>query len=127
MSLRTPAEVGALVRRRREALGLTQEGIPNVSSSLVRSIERGTASLQGRGLTRAALMEALEWPPDGLQRLSNGAEPEELAQRGDVVVEDDERPEEGGPPSWGEIVGLLAELRDEVRRLADQLEGRGSV
>lgn len=75
---RTPSEVGALVRARRESLGLTQEEVPNVSSSLVRTVERGTASGSGRGLTRAALMSALRWPPNGLELLAAGADPADL-------------------------------------------------
>lgn len=81
---RDPAEVGALVKERREWVGLTQEGIPGVSSSTVRKVENGTADAFRRS-SLVALLSALRWPADALEQLAAGADPATLADDYDPI------------------------------------------
>ena len=118
---RTGAEVGALVRERRLALGLRQEGVPNVSSSLVRMIERGTAPPGGRGLTRAALMEALRWPANGLELLADGVDPRMLDHAAQQDATDQAHPRAVDPSTAAEI----ADLRQEVAEVKELLRAPG--
>jgi len=100
---RTAAEVGTLVKERREALGIRQEAIEGVSSSLVRQIEQGRAPKDGRGITRAALTTALRWPANAIERLYAGED----------------------PATWESHAGedRLRSLRDQLQSAADQLTG----
>jgi transcriptional regulator with XRE-family HTH domain len=59
--------VGAALRARRVALGLTQDDLDGVSSSTIRKAERGELGM--RDLTRAAYMRGLQWPNDAIERL----------------------------------------------------------
>jgi transcriptional regulator with XRE-family HTH domain len=112
---RTPTEVGALIRARREARGLRQEGIDGVSSALVGRIERGTAPVDGRGLTRSAFAQALGWPPDAFERLADGEDP---------AVLDAPPPEEAAPPTDpnADLVAAVRELTAVVRDLRARLK-----
>lgn len=115
---RTPAEVGKIVMMRRRSLGLSQEGVPGVSDSLIRQIEDGTAPERGRGGKRQRFMEVLGWPPDALARLEAGADPESLV----------------GPlpdPNGSELRDLLGvggqivqDELDEIKARLDKLEGK---
>lgn len=110
---RTPQEVGAIVRQRRVELGLRQEGLDGVSSMTVRQIEQGTASPSGRGITRVALMRALGWPPDALDRLAAGEDPKHLA------------PDSEPPTQPAGLSGRWDDLTDEqkatINAVIDQL------
>lgn len=79
MSERTRAEVGDIVRARRELLGLTQDDVPSASSSTVRKIENGTAD-RFRRSSIVGYMRALGWPADAMERLTAGADPSSLAE-----------------------------------------------
>lgn len=88
MRTRTREEVGALLRERRQTLGLRQEGIDGVSSSTVRLIEKGDQRVATpRGLTVAAMMRALGWPPDAIVRLAAGEDPASLTGTTDRLIE----------------------------------------
>lgn len=77
MTKRSPAEVGQLIRQRREELGLSQEAIEGVSSSSVRKIENATAE-DFRRSTIVAYMRALGWAPDAYERMRAGENPASL-------------------------------------------------
>lgn len=115
MKQRTAAEVGAIVRQRRLSRGFTQENVPNVGTSTVKNIEIGKAPGEGRGPARIELMRALQWPFDALERLAAGEDPAAL----DQLV-----PPTSEAPPWDVLLGVMTEVRDEVRRLADDLEER---
>lgn len=112
---RTLTEVGHAVRRRRESLGLTQEGC-GVSSSLVKQIEKGEAPGEGRGSTRSKFMRALRWPPDALERLAAGADPHSLEQPGDPPISE--------TPPWEDLLAGQRKITEALERLAEQLEDR---
>lgn len=125
MADRTPAEVGAIVRQRREELGLTQEGC-GVSSSLVKQIESGTAPIEGRGSKRATFMKALSWPTDALTRLSRGEEPrlmllEHMRERArmDLLSEEDEP--QSSPTE--RIIRAVEALEERVAELERRVGG----
>lgn len=67
---RTDAEVGQLLKQRRNHLGLRQTDLPDVSAATVGPAERGF--LPKSGLTRSAYARALQWPPDAIDRLVAG-------------------------------------------------------
>lgn len=102
------------MRRRREALGLTQEGC-GVSSSLVKNIEAGKAPGGGRGATRARFMRALRWPADALERLAAGEDVSDLGNGADAL--------EDAPP-WEELLEGQRRVTEALERLADRLEER---
>jgi transcriptional regulator with XRE-family HTH domain len=79
MPTRTPAEVGAIIRARREFLHLTQDELPGLSSATVGKIERGTADRFKRP-TLIRLAAALDWRPDALDMLIGGADPVDVEQ-----------------------------------------------
>lgn len=77
----SPAELGAIARDRRVALGLKQVQVVQRAARLVgdasalseptlRAIERGRTNASDRSL--AIVSRALDWPPDALRRLRDG-------------------------------------------------------
>lgn len=122
---RTAEQVGDIVRRQREMLGLTQEEIKGISSSLIGQIERGVAPPGGRAGPRVAFMRALGWPPDALERIANGEDPEDFDPHGlplrampaDLDVSD--------PPLLEEVAQRVTALEarfDRVEELLGDLE-----
>lgn len=110
MKKRTAQEVGSILRKRREALGLTQEQC-EVSSALVKQIERGTAPPTGRGGTRAIYLRALRWPADAMERLLQGEDPGDLHP--DPTAEQ---------VPWEELLAGQRQITVALERLADRLE-----
>lgn len=110
-------------------MGLTQEGIPGVSSSLVRHVERGTAPQGGQGVKRRALLAALRWPPDAMVLLASGADPDELDYQPDPEPEpiqiaasgvDLEELRRVDPESYDQIIGMARIALDRARQRSSQ-------
>ena len=109
MQERTPAEVGELLRRRRETLGLTQHTVPNVSSATVGKIERAAAD-RFRSATLTSYLHALGLEVDAWDRLLAGtsldsvtapdrpAPAESLAARLEAIEKRLAALEQPGPP-----------------------------
>lgn len=113
---RTPAEVGEIVRARREYLGRTQVevvqrardemGAGAISEPTYRAVERGRT--EPSGLTMAAIARGLDWPTDALKRIRAGEDPPE----GKTVTVEPART----------AVTQQDQLAAEVARLAARLE-----
>lgn len=84
---RTPAEIGALLRRRREHLDKNQDQLEHVSAATVRKLEAGTEPTP-RKQTQLRLARALRWPPDAYERLKRGDDPASLPHVADPVYDD---------------------------------------
>lgn len=77
---RTPSEVGAIMRRRREAVGRAQDAILGVSAATVRKIEQGTET-SPRRRTTSLYATTLGWPADAYERLMAGEDPDGFPTR----------------------------------------------
>lgn len=97
---------GERVRRRREELNLKQGELPP-SSATWRKVERAIDPPYARQ-TIVQICQALGWTTDSYDRLLRGDEP---------------TPATTDTP-WELLLNALEELRDQVHRLADQLEGQ---
>lgn len=87
MKKRTPQQAGAIIRERREALRLIQDGISDVSGTLIYQLEEGKAPEKSRGPARATFFHALGWPGDAYNRLLAGEDPATFKPASSAVVE----------------------------------------
>lgn len=109
---RTREQVGELFRARRESLGLSQDEVPNLSSTTVRKIENVSApSFKPRTLRQLAV--GIGWKADAYEQLLAGADPIEM------VADEPVR-----PSSRDDLAASLDIIEAELRRLRAQMEGR---
>ena len=109
---RSAGEVGELIRARREACGLSQDDIPDVSSATMRKIENASAeSFKPRTLRKVAT--ALDWPPDAYARLLAGASMDDL--RSEVRI---------GPSDRDRMLTAIDAIEQQVRALRGELESQ---
>jgi transcriptional regulator with XRE-family HTH domain len=87
MTPRTWEQVGDLIRRRRDALGLTREATVEKANRLVGSASLSTANVtilekgrrdSYRPRTLIGIARALDWSDDAVERLLAGVDPEEV-------------------------------------------------
>lgn len=81
--MRSDKQVGALVRARREQLGLTRKDVGVVDVSTVDVIENGRRKVKRS--TEARYMHRLGWPADALDQLRDG-EPTDVLAGADVLA-----------------------------------------
>lgn len=120
MEPRTPAEVGEILRQRRDALLLTQEGIEGVSSATVGKIERAAAESFKRN-TMTAYLTALGLAPDAYAKLIEGHAIESLvvkptrwsAYEGGTALE---RLRQTHPERWRHLEELAESLLGDMER-----------
>lgn len=114
--------MGAAVRARREALRLTQDQAAaraSVGVTTWRQVELGNQQ-RYRGLTLAAVSQALDWPADACARIAEG---EDVDQLMDEQPGDDAGESPSGVPAalsgaWGE---MTAEQRRSLLDYAEWL------
>ncbi|MCC5953442.1 MAG: helix-turn-helix transcriptional regulator [Acidimicrobiia bacterium] len=83
----SPKELGQIVKTRRTELGFTQRkvvdrvadqlGTEAISEPTYRAVETGRTNASA--LTLSAVSRALDWPPDALERIRDGAPPPNAA------------------------------------------------
>lgn len=115
-------EVVTLAKERRATLLRSQQqvadtanarlGPKSLSEPTVRVFERGEQS-NFRARTLAALATGLDWPPDAIMRLREGADPTELTPTAD-----------GTAPPWDELLEGQRRVTEALERLAARIEGR---
>lgn len=111
------------IRRRREALGLTQReaaDIAGISPDRWRVFENAEEAQNPRAPTARGIAEALEWKPDALRRIADGADP------ADVELGEGE----AGPSvkrsfatRLKDVERRLAGLESELREILSELRG----
>lgn len=114
---RSATEIGAIIRARRIELGLRQEGIDNVSSTLIRTLERGRAPLEVTGASRSAFMAALGWPSDAIARLARGDDPKRLVEPIHIAAAstDLEELRRRDPDAYAQLEGQARFFLDRLR------------
>ncbi len=107
---------GQELTRRMEELGLSQQELAQlakVSTSTIRKLQRGVQPSYQRSKL-AALSRALQWPPDALARLLDGADPSTVEAVDTHLV----------PAALSGKIARLSEWdRRHVEQLVDRLLG----
>ena len=110
---RTWAEVGKVLRWRRENLHLTQQELADragLSLAIVQVIEGGRKESYRRS-TLVALAAALEWDQEAIGMLLAGADPDSLESGGTSVQ----------PSGHADYHSRIMQLPEDQRRIVDDL------
>ncbi len=120
MTTPTDEEIGTILRRRRESLNLTQEDIPDLSSSVVRKAENGRG-LPMSGLKRSAYARGLGWPQNALDLLAAGADPATLREQAPHPQERDDGQPAGLSRRWDQLNG---DEQEAINAMIDRLANK---
>lgn len=102
--------VSRAINQRMKEFGWDQADLvrrAGVSDPTVRHLQRGTKSQYRRSSLRKVSV-ALLWPPDGIERLAEGATVEDLERQLSAVARDSER------ASWRRVASAIAARRESI-------------